>query len=288
MPKIKIMTDSASDISAEAEKELGILVMNFKVASGGKSYVSRVDLSNEEIYKLLDECSEMPTHSQITSFEFTEAYEKIFAEGYTDIINITINSHGSSTYDNACLAKKQFFEEHPDANGKFGIYVIDGMGYTGGYGYAVEQAALKAKKGESAAQIADFAEDWVKHCTIFFAPYTLKYARKSGRIPSAAAFAGELMGLRPIMRIQDNEITTNSKVRGDKHIVPEIVKLTSDEMIPQTPYCIVYGSDPAVADELAEALTKATGYPPVGRYQIGAAIAINAGPKVVGSIFRRK
>lgn len=288
MPKIKIMTDSASDISAETEKELDILVMNFKVASGGKSYTSRVDLDNEQIYKLLDECSEMPTHSQITAFEFSEAYEKLYSEGYTDVINITINSHGSSTYDNACLAKKQFFEEHADAKNKFNIYVIDGIGYTGGYGYAVTQAAIKAKKGESAEQIADFAEDWVKHCTIFFAPYTLKYARKSGRIPSAAAFAGELMGLRPIMRIQDNEITTNSKVRGDKHIIPEIVKLTTDEMIPQTPYCIVYGNDVSAADELTEALTKAIGYPPTERYQIGAAIAINAGPKVVGSIFRRK
>ena len=90
------------------------------------------------------------------------------------------------------------------------------------------------------------------------------------------------------MRIQDNEISTNSKVRGDKNIIPEIIKLTCDEMIPQTPYGIVYGSDSAVADELTAALTKKIGYPPFERYQIGAAIAINAGPKVVGSIFRRK
>ena len=288
MPKIKIMTDSASDISAEVEKEYGILVMNFKVADGDKSYVSRVDLSNEQIYKMLDECDEMPTHSQITAFEFTEAYEQLFAEGYTDVINVTINKKGSSTNDNAQMAARQFYEDHPDAKDKFRIYVIDGVGYTGAYGYAVTQAAIKAKKGESAAEIVEYVEDWVQHCTVFFAPYTLKYARKSGRIPSAAAFAGELMGLRPIMRIQDNEITTNCKVRGDKNIIPEIVKLTADEMIPQTPYGIVYGSDSSLADELTAALTKKIGYPPVERYQIGAAIAINAGPKVVGSIFRRK
>ena len=287
MPKIKIMTDSASDISAKDEKELDILVVPFKVALGGKSYVSRVDFDNEQFYKMLDEAAEMPTHSQITVFEFAEIYEKLFSEGYTDIINVTINSKGSSTYDNACLAADNFFEEHPDAKERFHIRVIDGMGYTGGYGYAVKQAAIKAKRGESPEVIAEFAEDWVKHCTVFFAPYTLKYARKSGRIPSAAAFAGELMGLRPIMRIQDNAITTNSKVRGDKNIIPEIIKLTTEEMIPQTPYGIVYGSDRGVADELAAALTKKLGYPPEDMYQIGAAIAINAGPKVVGSIFRR-
>ncbi len=288
MAKIKIMTDSASDISAEAEKELDILVVPFKVELGGKSYVSRVDFDNEKFYTMLESAGELPTHSQITPFEFDEIFEDLFQQGYTDVINVTINQKGSSTYSNACLSAKNFFEEHPERKGKFNIYNIDGVGYTGAYGYPVTQAALKAKKGESAEQIVDYVEDWVKNCTIFFAMYSLKYARKSGRIPSAAAFAGELMGLRPIMRIQDNQIVTNSKVRGDKNVIPEIVKLTLEEMIPQTPYCIVYGSNKENAEELASQLTKKLGYPPAEMYQIGAAIAINAGPTVVGSIFKRK
>lgn len=287
MAKIKIMTDSASDISEKAEKELDILVVPFKVAVGDKSLTSRVDFNNEEFYKILEEADSTPTHSQITAFEYSEIFEKLFEEGYTDVINVTINKDGSSTNSNSIMAADQFFEEHPERKDKFRIYTIDGVGYTGAYGYAVEQAAIKAKKGESAAEIVDYVQDWVNNCTIFFAMYTLKYARKSGRIPSAAAFAGELMGLRPIMRIQDNKIVTNSKVRGDKNIIPEIVKLTVEEMIPQTPYCIVYGNDKAPADELAAILTKKFGYAPAEMYQIGAAIAINAGPKVVGAIFKR-
>ena len=90
------------------------------------------------------------------------------------------------------------------------------------------------------------------------------------------------------LRIQDNQIVTNSKVRGDKNVIPEIVKLTLDEMIPQTPYCIVYGDTKEYADDLAAQLTKKLGYPPAEMYQIGAAIAINAGPTVVGAIFKRK
>lgn len=288
MAKIKIMTDSASDISAEVEKALDIMVVPFKVALGDKSYVSRVDFDNEQFYKMMEEFGGMPTHSQITAFEFEDIYNNLYKDGYTDVINVTINSKGSSTYDNAVLAAKNFFEEHPEAKERFHIYPIDGVGYTGGYGYPVTQAAIKARKGEDAAAIVDFVKDWVTHCTIFFAPYSLKYARKSGRIPSAAAFAGELMGLRPIMRIQENAITTNSKVRGDKNIIPEILKLTAEEMIPQTPYSIVYGSDRGVGDEMAAVMTKKLGYPPEEMYQIGAAIAINAGPKVVGTIFKRK
>lgn len=288
MAKIKIMTDSASDITEQTEKELDIMIVPFKVAMGDKSYVSRVDFTNEEFYRMMDEYDGMPTHSQITSFEFEEIFEKLFAEGYSDVINVSINKEGSATHGNAVMAAENFFEEHPERRERFHIYNIDGVGYTGGYGYPVTQAAVKAKKGEPAAEIAEYIEDWVKNCTIFFAPYTLKYARKSGRIPSAAAFAGELMGLRPIMRIQDNKIVTESKVRGDKNIIPEILKLTANEIIPQTPYCIVYGNDRSVADEMAAVMTKKMGYPPAEMYQIGAAIAINAGPKVVGTIFKRR
>lgn len=288
MAKIKIITDSASDITEQIEKELDIMIVPFKVAMGDKSYTSRVDFTNEEFYRMMDEFDGMPTHSQITSFEFAEIFEKIFNEGYTDIINVSINKDGSATHNNAIMAAQQFFEEHPERKDSFHIYNIDGVSYTGGYGYPVTQAAIKARKGESAKDIVEYIEDWVRNCTIFFAPYSLKYAKKSGRIPSAAAFAGELMGLRPIMRIQDNKIVTNCKVRGDKNIIPEILKLTANEIIPQTPYCIVYGNDRSVAEEMAAVMTKKMGYPPAEMYQIGAAIAINAGPKVVGTIFKRK
>lgn len=288
MAKIKIITDSASDITEQTEKELDIMIVPFKVAMGDKSYTSRVDFTNEEFYRMMDEFDGMPTHSQITSFEFAEIFESIFNEGYTDIINVSINKDGSATHSNAVMAAQQFFEEHPERKESFHIYNIDGVSYTGGYGYPVTQAAIKARKGESAKNIVEYIEDWVRNCTIFFAPYSLKYAKKSGRIPSAAAFAGELMGLRPIMRIQDNKIVTNCKVRGDKNIIPEILKLTANEIIPQTPYCIVYGNDRSVAEEMAAVMTKKMGYPPAEMYQIGAAIAINAGPKVVGTIFKRK
>lgn len=288
MAKIKLLTDSASDITKEQEEALGIQVVPFKVAMGDKSYISRVDFDNEKFYHMMDEFDGLPVTSQITAFEYGEIFEGIYDDGYTDIINVTINSEGSATYGNAVMAANNFFEKHPEAKGRFEIYNIDAESYSGAYGYPLVQAAIKIQKGCTAKEAVDYITDWVKNCVIFFAPYTLKYAKKSGRIPSAAAFVGEVMGLRPIMRIHDHKIVTESKVRGDKAIVPKIVDLCANEIIPQTPYCIVYGNDDSVRDELAKALTKKLGYPPVDFYQIGAAIAINAGPKVTGVIFKAK
>lgn len=288
MAKIKIITDSASDISAEFEKNHDILILPFKVAIGDKSYTSRVDFDNDKFYKMMDEYDGLPTTSQITVFEYSEIFNEVYDNGYTDIINVTINANGSATYSNSVIAAEQFFEEHPDAKGKFNIYNIDGKLYTGGYGYSVMQAVLKAEKGVSAKEIAEYVKDWVENCVIYFSTYSLKYAKKSGRIPSAAAFVGEVMGLRPILEITDGAITTKAKVRGDKSIVPKILDLTYDKMIPQTPYSIVYGNDKSVGEEMAQAMTKKVGYPPVEMFQIGAEVAINAGPKVTGVIFKAK
>lgn len=288
MAKILIMTDSACDITAKQEESLNIKIMNFKVAVGDDSYLSRVDFDNKKFYEILNGYEGVPVTSQITVFEYLEEFERCYNEGYTDIINITINSNGSATYNNSVMAEKQFFEEHSDAVGKFKIYNIDSQSYTGAYGYPVVVAAQKAAKGDSAREIVNFVEEWLSKVVIYFAPYTLKYAKKSGRIPSAAAFVGEVLGLRPIMRIVDGTISTSEKVRGDKSIVPKILEMTLNEIIPQAPYCIVYGSDEEVGDEMAAIMTKKVGYPPVDRFQIGAAIAINAGPKVVGVIFKSK
>lgn len=288
MAKIKFITDSASDITFDNEKKYDIMVMPFKVAMGEKSYVSRVDFDNEKFYKMMDEYDGLPKTSQITVYEYGEIFKNIYEQGYTDIINVTINSQGSATFNNAVMAREQFFEENPQAKGKFEIYNIDGKSYTGAYGYPVVQGAIKAEKGIAAVEIVDYIKDWVDNCVVYFAPYSLKYAKKSGRIPSAAAFVGEVMGLRPIMRIFDGAIITKTKVRGDKAIVPKILDLTVDEMIPQTPYSIVYGNDDGVKEEMADAMTKKLGYPPADYFQIGAAIAVNAGPKVTGVIFKAK
>ena len=286
MAKIKFITDSASDISEVYEKKYDILILNFKVAMGDKSYTSRVDFDNRKFYKMLDAYDGVPVTSQITALEFLETYKKLYEEGYTDIICTTINSKGSATYDNSVMAVSMLYDEVPESQGKINIYNIDGVGYTGAYGYPVIQGAKKARKGMAAKDIVAYMKDWIDNCIVFFAPYTLKYAKKSGRIPSAAAFVGEVMGLKPIMRIQDNKIVTEAKVRGEKSVIPKILDLTIEHMIPKTPYCIVYGNDEAAMEEMAQVMIKKVGYPPEKYFQIGAAIAINAGPRVVGVIFK--
>ena len=286
MEKIRFITDSASDISEQDERALGIEIIPFPVTFGEKSYLSRIDFDNDGFYRMLEEAEALPVHSQITVYQYTEIFERALADGCTDVINTVINSEGSGTFNSACLAAKMFSEAHPGS--EMSIHNLDAASYTCAYGYPVVEGARMAAAGKHVEEILAFMRDWLAHSLIYFTPYTLKYAAKSGRIPSAAAFVGELVGLKPVRRIYDHHIVTDDKVRGEKKIIPAICKKAAADMKPGAPYMVIYGSHPEDADAMEAAMKKALGYPPAGRCQIGAVIAINAGPRVVGVMTREK
>ena len=286
MRKIKIVTDSACDIPKELEEKHQIRILPFSITVGDQSYVERRDFTPEESYGILEASPRRPSSAEYAAMQLTEVYEELIGEGYTNVIYVSINAKGSSTNSNAHLAKKQFFEAHPEAEGEFAIDIVDSQTYSMGYGYPVIEAAKKAEKGMLPAEIVAYLEDWFNCCRVIFAPYTLEYVKKSGRVSCAAAFVGELMGLKPLISFEDGESVTFGKVRGEKAVIPALIKKVKAEMIPQTPYVVLYGSAPEYGDQLAGDLEKELGYPCEIKAPIGAAISINAGPQVAAVIFR--
>ena len=100
MSKIRIMTDSASDISFEDEKKYSISVIPFPVTLGDRTYISRVDFDNEQFYSLMAQHDEIPKTAQITPFQFQEIYLREARDVVTDLIMVLINYRGSNTYEN--------------------------------------------------------------------------------------------------------------------------------------------------------------------------------------------
>lgn len=288
MEKIRIITDAASDISYEDERDLDIRVLPFRLMLGNHSYIGRKELNNDEFYQLMAEYDEIPKTSQITPFEFQEVYLEEAKAGYTDLIFILINSEGSATYANSLLARELFFDEHPEYKNKVRIYHVDGRGYSALYGAPVVRAAQMARENKSAEEITEWLKGAIGRRIVYFGMYTLRYAGKSGRIPSAAAFVGDKLNLKPIMKIYHNYISTAAKVRGDAKLIARIADMTIADMKPGTPYEIIYGSDLSAREEMEAIMREKTGYAPSGYYQISAVIAANAGPRTVGTAFERR
>lgn len=288
MSKIKFITDSASDITKEYAEKYNIDVQGFPITVGDKSFRDG-DISNDEYYDLIDASADLPVHSQLTAFEFGELFEKYAAEGYEDIFYISINAHGSATYQNACSARDNYFSEHPDMADKLRIRVLDSTSYSGTYGYPVIEAAKMAEAGKSADDIEKYLADWFRVCEVYLAAYTLRYVKKSGRISAAAAFAGELLGLKPVILLKGEGTKVVAKPRGEQNVIPKLADVTCERIEKGSPYIIIVGRDLARAEELAKVLTKRLGYPPVDiRFRVGGAIAANSGPDIVAAAFKAK
>ena len=288
MRKIRIMTDSASDISYADEQKYNISVIPFPITLGDKTYTSRVDFDNEQFFSLMAQYDEIPKTAQITPFQFQEIYLREAAAGVTDLVLVLINSKGSSTYDNSVQAIELFYEEYPEYRDRLHIHSFDGMGYNALYGSPVVHAAQMCAEGASLEEILNYLTEILPRRQIYFGIYDLKYAAKSGRIPTAAAFLGTALNMKPVMNIFDRSITTAAKCRGERKLVEKVAEMSIAAMEPGSPYEIVYGSDPTCLDELRRLMVQQLGYEPAAAYQIGAAVAANAGPRVVGAAFTRK
>ena len=288
MRKIQIMTDSASDISYADEQKYSISVIPFPITLGDKSYTSRVDFDNEQFFTLMAQHDEIPKTAQITPFQFQQIYLREAKAGVTDLILVLINSKGSATYDNSLQAINLFFEEYPQYKEVLHIHSFDGMGYNALYGSPVVHAAQMCDDGASVEEILHYLTEILPRRQIYFGIYDLKYAAKSGRIPTAAAFLGSALKLKPVMKIFDHSITTAAKCRGERKLVEKVVEMSMADMEPGTPYELVYGNDASCLEELRHLMVQKLGYEPAAVYQIGAAVAANSGPRVVGAAFTRK
>lgn len=286
MARIKFSTDSAADLPAQMREELSIQVLPFPIAMGEEEYEDGVDFTPDEFFDMLLASPQIPTHAQLNAYVFTECFEAAWSEGYTDLIHISINSKGSATYSNALQARDDFFKHHPEAKDSFHIHLIDSKTYTMAYGWAVAEAVKMARSGAEAGEIVAYIQDWLDHVRVVFAPLDLRFAKKSGRISAVAAFMGEALGLKPIMTFTDGESKILAKVRGEKNVISTIVDLCRKERQPGTPYLLIRGNNQEQSARLREACLSALGEDAALEYPIGGVVSINAGPNVVGLVYR--
>ena len=286
MARIKFSTDSAADIPVSLREELNIQVLPFPIAMGDKEYADGFDFTPQEFYEMLLAAPQIPTHAQLNPYVFTELFETAWQEGYTDLIHTSINSKGSATCSNAFQARGAFYRDHPEAEETFRIHIIDALNYTMGYGWAVVQGARMAAGGATPQTVVDFIQDWVDHVQVVFVPLDLRFAKKSGRVSAAAAFVGEALGLKPIMTFANGESRILAKIRGEKAVTAKLVDMCKNERREGTPYLLIQGGNAEQSGKLLDLCRQELGEEPAMAYQIGGVIAINAGPNLIGVIYR--
>ena len=205
----KIIIDSASDISAAEAQTLGVTMLSMTVTIDGREYLDGVDLLPEQFYEKLVESDTLPKTSQVTPYRFAEAIGPLLAAG-DEVVVITISSALSGTYAAAVQAAREFGG---------GVYVVDSKSACIGERLLCQYALrlLDERPDMSARAMADELEAVKGKLCVMAMLNTLEYLKKGGRISGVVAFAGELVGLKPVIAIADGEVALVGKARGSKN-----------------------------------------------------------------------
>ncbi|MCR4923181.1 MAG: DegV family protein [Lachnospiraceae bacterium] len=204
---IKIVTDSASDILPNEAKEMGISVIPLTLNWDGNDYKDAIDMDHEEFFKKLESSESIPVTSQVSPMTFIESFGELLKDN-DKLIMIALSSKLSGTYQSACIAA----EEYP---GK--VFVIDSLSATVGQRLLVIKAINYLKEGLSIEETVNNLKEDRYRIRIIAKLDTLKYLKKGGRISATAAFAGEMLSIKPVITVTDGAIALVGKARGSKN-----------------------------------------------------------------------
>ena len=277
---VKLMIDSASDISKAEADELGILMLPMVISFGETDYLDGVDLLPEQFYEKLIESDELPKTSQINPFRFEEEFEKHTKNG-DELVVITISSKLSGTYEGARQAAGKYA-------GK--VYVVDSLNACVGERLLGEYALRLIKEGKSAKAIAEELDVVKKKINVMAMLGTLEYLKKGGRISKAVAFAGELLSLKPVVAIVDGEVKLIGKAMGSKKGNNLLNKLVAEKggIDFTMPYGVIWsGLDDSILKKYVKdsAHLWETETDRVPAHILGGTIGTHIGPGAIGVAF---
>lgn len=282
MNKVKIITDSCSDLSGELLTKYDIDYA--KMTTVCEDVQQEASLlweyySPKELYDKIRNGIKVTT-TQVPPEEFTRIFD-LYINDY-DIVYIGCSTKQSGSVNTAAVIAKQYKEKYPDSS----IYCIDSLNASIGEGMLAIKAAEMRDEGKSAKEIFDSVSAMRNNVREFITVHTLEYLRRCGRVKATAAFFGNLMGVKPILISDANGVQTPvKKVKGRKNSFAEIVDLMKENITDsedQTIYLVHADCDPAEIEALKnETLSKIKCKDVLPLY-IGPIIGASVGPDAIG------
>lgn len=277
---VKIITDSGCDLTLQQAELLNITLVPMTVHFGTEEFYSGINLSNDEFYKKLADCKELPTTSQPTPFQFEEAYRQVKENGDEAVV-LCVSSALSGTYQSATIAR----DGYEDC-----VYVVDTQAVSLAQKVLVDYAISLRNHGVSAREIAQAVEAKISSVCAFAAVETLEYLIKGGRLSKAAGAVGSVLGIRPILTLKDGALAIAAKARGPKAAVSMTSKMVADMGVDfSMPVAVGYtGCDSQVVNPYLEAEESVFCAEKPDIYHVGSTVGTHAGPGLFIVAFFKK
>lgn len=275
--KIKLVTDSASDITKEDAKKLDCAIVPLSVILGDKSYTDGVDVTAEDIYKYVDKNNVLPKTAANNEYTYEEVFKK-YSSSYDAVVHVALSSGISASCNNAEAAAKKFNN----------VFVVDSLSLSSGLALLLYKARELADEGKTGKQIAETLNKLTHKVQASFVVETLDYLKMGGRCSMLQALGANVFKIRPSLVLINGKIIAGKKHRG-KQI--EVIKSYVADILATHPNadlsrCFVTHSkiNPEYAEVVKQA-AKEFGFNEVLEREAQCTIVSHCGPGTIGLLY---
>lgn len=282
-----IMTDSCCDLNQQEVEELDLTVLPLSFTIEGRTLLNTpdcADMAPEEFFQKIAAGADCTT-AAVNVGQFTDAMKAALSEE-KDILCICFSSALSTTYQSACIAANDLRAEHPEAK----IIVIDSLSASRGQGMLLYRAVRERReKGLAIEALADYVRSIIQSQCHWFIVDDLNHLKRGGRVSAAAALAGTVLGIKPVMHTDsEGRLTPVSKARGTKAALRALVDKVAEigvEPDKNRPMFICHANCPDSVAYVKELLKERFGVTDVRADFIGPVIGAHTGCGTLGLFF---
>jgi DegV family protein with EDD domain len=273
MARIRVVTDSASDLPELFAQSLNVDVVSLTIRFGDEEFVDRVDLTPEAFWAKCKSSKTLPETAAPSPGAFQAAYERAKNDGCDGVVVLTLSSLLSATHQSATLGAEA-------VEGLIPVKVIDTLNVSMGQGLLVIEAAELAKSGGTVEEIVARTNQLVKRCGVVATLDTLDHLIKGGRIGGAKALLGQVLSIKPLIELKEGVVAEAGRQRTRAKALAAVAN-TAAGHAPLRRLALIHGaaSDVATLESLVRDIK--TEYPLIVT-DIGPVVGTHGGPGIIG------
>jgi DegV family protein with EDD domain len=277
MGGVRVVTDSACDLTEALAEANRITVVPLTIRFGDESLADRRELSPAEFWRRCREVPTLPETSAPSPGDFQAAYEAAAADGADGIVCLTISSGLSATYQSALAGAEALGDRVP-------VTVIDTRSVTMGQGLLCLAAAELAAGGADLQSVVALVGDLIGRTRVLGVVGTLDHLQRGGRIGGAAALVGSLLSVKPVIQVKDGAVEQESRQRTRSRALDYLVAKTKADA-PFERIALASGEADDV-DAVAARLADIETAHPLVVVDLGPVVGTHAGPGTLGVAYQ--
>jgi DegV family protein with EDD domain len=277
MKRVVVVTDSSATVPEELVQALDIRVVPILLALNGYSFRDGVEITHEEVYRLLRESKHPVTTSAPSVGDFLQTYAAA-AEDATAIVSIHLSPKLSSTYTAAATAS-QLLDDVP-------IRVVECETVAIGQGFVALEAARAAAAGAGLETVVARAEAVSARVNVLATIGTLEYLHRGGRIGGAAALLGSVLRIKPVLCVAGGHVDVLARPRTQSKAVQVMLEQMAGQVDGHRVHAaVLHGDRPQEAEALRQALEDRFNCAELYVSQMTPVMGVHTGPDVLGVVF---